>query len=163
MNLRRNSFCALVASICFVGPRSTTGLDGEYVTQDMLTRCPVASASLATCAQLKGINLDFLDANSCIDCLTGSSSTSSEQEGTVDCDKVDEHVCQSVDSCSTNCSSIAGACSGQFGDLLNCQLEKGVPIGNCTVTCSSAPADLARPRTFWGSLVVSFLLLCFVA
>jgi hypothetical protein len=138
------------------------GAGGEYITQDMVTRCPVKSASLLACTNRNQISIDFLSGNSCVDCLTEAFVAGDGQ-----CDGANDQVCAAVASCSSNCTAIAGECAEPFDALLQCQLEKGVPISNCTISCgaTSTATELSPLRmVVWGvSITGAMLTSIFVA
>ena len=136
--------------------RLVFGAGGEYITQDMVTRCPVKSASLVACTNRNQISIDFLSGNSCVDCLTEAFVASDGK-----CDGANDQVCAAVASCSSNCTAIAGECAEPFDALLQCQLEKGVPINNCTISCgsTSAATKLTPLRMVaWGASITGVIL-----
>ena len=144
----------LALASCII--RLVFGAGGEYITQDMVTRCPVKSASLVACTNRNQISIDFLSGNSCVDCLTEASSA-----GGGNCDGANDQVCAAVASCSSNCTAIAGECAEPFDALLQCQLENGVPINNCTISCgsTSAATEIAPLQLgAWGASITGVML-----
>lgn len=144
----------LVVASCIIDFASGAG--GEYITQDMATRCPVKSASLLACTSRNQISFDFLSGNSCVDCLSEAFVA-----GDGKCDGANDQVCAAVASCSANCTAIAGECAEPFDGVLQCQLEKGVPINNCTISCgSTSAATEATPLRLvaWGASITGVAL-----
>jgi hypothetical protein len=126
---------------------SATCDGGVSITQDMYTRCPLKSTALVTCTNRNQISLEFLSGNSCVDCLIASVGSSGG-----DCAGANEEVCAAVDECSANCTAIAGECAGPFEELLQCQLEKGIPVNNCTIQCESTSAATGAKPSLWVQL-----------
>jgi hypothetical protein len=133
-----------------------SGAGGEFITQDMVTRCPLKSTALVACTNRNQISIDFLSGNSCVDCLTEASVA-----GDGKCEGANDQVCAAVASCSSNCTAIAGECAEPFDALLQCQLEKGVPINNCTISCEATSAATERvPQrvVVWGASITGVIL-----